>query len=74
MKFFYISGGIQIATDLKWETAVSLACIGFSWRENFYNANLTCGAATINVNKIKRHLYAAQAKLYFILSFVKVNT
>jgi len=41
----------------------------FRWNPNCYRSEmgnscisrLTCGAATINVNKIKRHLYAAQA-------------
>lgn len=70
-----LSGNITSITfrPLDWEVAVSVVCIGFSWRENFYNSDLRCGSAMIDVNKIKRHLYSAQAKLYFILSIVKVS-
>ena len=52
---------------------MAVVCIGFSWRENFYNSDLRCGSAIVDVNKLKRHLYSAQAKLYFILSIVKVG-
>lgn len=59
---------------LEWEVAVSVVCIGFSWRENFINSDLTCGSATLSVNNFKRGAVIAQSKLYFIISIVKVHS
>lgn len=68
-----IAGNLQITfRPLEWEVAVSVVCIGFSWRENFVNSDLSCGSATLSVTKIKRDAISAQAKLYFLISIVKV--
>ncbi|XP_067943590.1 chitin synthase chs-2-like [Watersipora subatra] len=62
---------IVTTANLKWEAAVSVVCIGFSWRENFLNSDLTCGRMTFSVNKFKRRALAAQSKIYFFISIVK---
>lgn len=67
------SGSLAFSFEAgRWETAVAVVCIGFSWRENFYNDDLSCCSTTLSATKLKAHLYSAQAKLYFIISIVKV--